>query len=251
MDILATIAEMRAHRVSLPHGQTVGFVPTMGYLHAGHISLVEMARKENDITVVSIFVNPTQFGPNEDLSRYPRDLDRDLGMLQAAGVDWVFTPAGEEIYPSGYSTYVDVRGVTEPLEGAARPGHFQGVATVVAKLFNLVQPSRAYFGQKDAQQVAVIRQMVRDLNFPLDLVVGETLREKDGLAMSSRNVYLNPEERQAALVLYRSLNAVKALWDGGERRGSHLRDAMTSTLQAEPWPAPTTSALPTQPPCKS
>jgi pantoate--beta-alanine ligase len=210
----------------------------MGYLHAGHISLVDMARKESDVVVVSIFVNPTQFGPKEDLSRYPRNLEGDLAQLKEAGVDWVFTPTAEEIYPPGYSTYVDVRVVTETLEGAARPGHFLGVATVVAKLFNLVQPHRAYFGQKDAQQVAVIRQMVRDLNFPLEIVVGETLREPDGLAMSSRNVYLNPEERQAATVLYRALSAAKALWNSGERRGDSLREAMTSTLQAEPLARP-------------
>ncbi len=234
MEVLTTIADLRALRATLPPAHTLGFVPTMGYFHAGHISLVDMACRENDVVAVSIFVNPTQFGPKEDLSRYPRDLQRDLAMLEAAGADWVFTPTTSEIYPPGYSTYVDVRGVTEPLEGAARPGHFLGVATVVAKLFNIVQPTRAYFGQKDAQQVAVIRRMVRDLNFPLDIVIGETLREKDGLAMSSRNIYLNPQERQAATVLYRSLCAAKALWESGERRGSPLRDAMTDTLNAEP-----------------
>lgn len=238
MEVVATIADLRARRLLLQQGENLGFVPTMGYLHAGHISLVEMARKENDVVAVSLFVNPTQFGPNEDLSRYPRDLERDLKMLEDAGVDWVFTPAAEEIYPPGFSTYVDVREVSAPLEGAARPGHFLGVATVVAKLFNLVQPHRAYFGQKDAQQVAVIRHMVRDLNFPLEIVVGETLREKDGLAMSSRNVYLNPQERQAATVLYRALSAAKALWDAGERRGSPLREAMSRTLAAEPLARP-------------
>jgi pantoate--beta-alanine ligase len=238
MRIVTTIADLRTRRASLQPDQSLGFVPTMGYLHAGHISLVDMARRENNLVVVSIFVNPTQFGPNEDLSRYPRNLDRDLTMLQDAGVDWVFTPAAEEIYPPGYLTYVDVRGVTEPLEGAARPGHFVGVATVVAKLFNLVQPHRAYFGQKDAQQVAVIRQMVRDLNFPLDIVVGETLREPDGLAMSSRNVYLNPQERQAATVLYRALSAAKALWAAGERKGGPLREAMSRTLASEPLARP-------------
>jgi pantoate--beta-alanine ligase len=210
----------------------------MGYLHAGHISLVDVARRENDLVAVSIFVNPTQFGPNEDLSRYPRDLARDLALLEDAGVDWVFTPMAEEIYPPGFSTYVDVLGVTEPLEGAARPGHFQGVATVVAKLFNLVQPHRAYFGQKDAQQVAAIRQMVRDLNFPLEIVVGETLREPDGLAMSSRNVYLNPQERQAATVLYRALSAARSLWEAGERKGGPLREAMGRVLVAEPLARP-------------
>jgi pantoate--beta-alanine ligase len=238
MQVIESISSLRAYRAALPHDQSLGFVPTMGYLHAGHISLVDIARRENELVAVSIFVNPTQFGPKEDLSRYPRDLDRDLAMLEDAGVDWVFTPAAEEIYPPGYSTYVDVRGVTEPLEGAARPGHFVGVATIVAKLFNLVQPHHAYFGQKDAQQVAVIRQMVRDLNFALNVVVGETLREPDGLAMSSRNVYLNPEERQAATVLYRALSAAKALWAAGERNGSPLREAMSRTLAAEPLARP-------------
>src|SRR5437870_9533062 len=210
----------------------------MRYLHAGHMSLVDLARSKNDVVVVSIFVNPTQFGPTEDFSRYPRDAERDLGMLNEAGVDWVFTPAVEEIYPSGYSTYVDVREVTARLEGAARPGHFTGVATVVAKLFNIVQPHRAYFGQKDAQQVTVIRKMVEDLSFPLEIVVVPTVREPDGLAMSSRNVYLNRQERRAALVLYRSLNAAKELWDRGERQGSALRDAMNRTLAAEPLARP-------------
>jgi pantoate--beta-alanine ligase len=210
----------------------------MGYLHAGHISLVELARSQNTVVAVSIFVNPTQFGPKEDFSRYPRDMERDFGMLREAGVNWVFTPSVEEIYPPGFSTYVDVREVTSRLEGEMRPGHFTGVATVVAKLFNLVQPHRAYFGQKDAQQVVVIRKMVEDLSFPLEIVVGPTLREPDGLAMSSRNIYLNPEERQAALVLYRALSAASSLWEQGERRGTTLRDAMSRTLAAEPLARP-------------
>jgi pantoate--beta-alanine ligase len=210
----------------------------MGYLHEGHLSLVRAAREQCDVVVVSIFVNPTQFGPNEDFTRYPRDPERDLAMLDNAGVDWVFMPGVEEMYPEGFSTYVEVGGVTSPLEGAARPGHFKGVTTVVAKLFNIVQPDRAYFGQKDAQQVVVIRKMVHDLAFPLEIVVVPTMREPDGLAMSSRNVYLNPQEREAALVLYRSLNAVKELWDAGERRGSALRDAMTSALASEPLARP-------------
>jgi pantoate--beta-alanine ligase len=210
----------------------------MGYLHAGHLSLVEMARSQNDIVVVSIFVNPTQFGPNEDLSRYPRDMERDLALLKEASVDWVFTPKAEEIYPPGYSTYIDVRKVTSRLEGAVRPGHFQGVATVVAKLFNIVQPHRAYFGQKDAQQVVVVRKMVRDLNFPVEIVVGETMREPDGLAMSSRNVYLTPEERKAALVLHNALSAARSLWEQGERRGTPLREAMEHVLATEPLARP-------------
>src|SRR5687768_15522353 len=189
MQVISSIADMRQAKVDTPQDASTGFVPTMGYLHAGHLSLVEMARSRDDVVGVSIFVNPTQFGPNEDLSRYPRDMERDLGLLEEAGVDWVFTPSAEEIYPPGYSTYVEVREVAERLEGEVRPGHFLGVATVVAKLFNIVQPTRAYFGQKDAQQVAVIRKMVADLNFPLEVVVGPTVREPDGLAMSSRNVY--------------------------------------------------------------
>jgi pantoate--beta-alanine ligase len=238
MQILPDVASLRTARASLAPDQTLGFVPTMGYLHAGHISLVRLAREQNEVVAVSIFVNPTQFGPNEDFSRYPRDMERDLAMLREAGVDWVFTPSVEEIYPPGFSTYVEVREVTKRLEGEVRPGHFLGVATVVAKLFNLVGPHRAYFGQKDAQQVAVIRKMVRDLAFPLEIVVGETMREPDGLAMSSRNVYLKGEERQAALVLYRALSAARELWDGGERRGTPLREAMQRVLASEPLARP-------------
>lgn len=238
MQVVSTIEELRALRASVAPGQTVGLVPTMGYLHAGHMSLVQAARAQCDIVAVSIFVNPTQFGPNEDFARYPRDMERDLGLLREAGVDWVFTPTPEVMYPPGYSTYVSVESVTEPLEGAARPGHFRGVATVVAKLFNMVQPHRAYFGQKDAQQVVVVRRMVEDLNFPLEVVIVPTMREPDGLAMSSRNVYLSPEERQAALVLYRALNAAKEAWDKGERRGSLLREPMRRTLAAEPLAQP-------------
>lgn len=238
MNIASTITDFRALRSSLEKGQTVGLVPTMGYLHEGHLSLVRAAREQCDIVAVSIFVNPTQFGPNEDFTRYPRDPERDLAMLDNAGVDWVFMPEVEEMYPEGFSTYVEVGEVTAPLEGAARPGHFKGVTTVVAKLFNVVQPHRAYFGQKDAQQVVVIRKMVQDLAFPLEIVVVPTKREPDGLAMSSRNVYLTPQERQAALVLYKSLNAAKELWDAGERRGRVLREAMKRTLNAEPLARP-------------
>ena len=238
MRVVEKISEFRGLRSSVGPGHTVGLVPTMGYLHAGHISLVEMARRENDFVTVSIFVNPTQFGPHEDFARYPRDMERDLSQLRDAGVDWVLAPSVEEMYPQGYSTYVDVEGITTVLEGAARPGHFRGVATVVSKLFNIVQPTRAYFGQKDAQQVAVIKRMVADLNFPLEIVVGPTMREPDGLAMSSRNVYLNSEERQAALCLHRALTAARDLWSGGERRGSALRDAMQQVLDAEPLARP-------------
>jgi len=206
----------------------------MGYLHAGHLSLVERARTENDHVGVSIFVNPTQFGPQEDLSAYPRDLERDLGLLRAVGVDLVWAPPVDEVYPPGYQTYVAVEEVAKPLEGAARPGHFRGVATVVAKLFNVFQPDRAYFGQKDAQQVVVIQQMVRDLNFPLEVVVCPTIREADGLAMSSRNVYLTPEQRLAAPVLYRALCAARDAWLAGEHDGERLRQIMRSVLEGEP-----------------
>lgn len=238
MQTFTTISELRAARSAVGPGTRIGLVPTMGYLHAGHLSLVEQARNECDLVVVSIFVNPTQFGPTEDLSRYPRDEARDLQFLESAGVDWVFMPAVEEVYPPGFQTYIEVHEVTTVLEGAARPGHFAGVATVVAKLFNLVQPGVAYFGQKDAQQVVVIRRMVRDLNFPVDLVVGMTIREPDGLALSSRNVYLDPAERQAALVLSRALRAAHDLWDAGERDGERLRVAMRAVLAAEPLAQP-------------
>ena len=238
MQRFRTIAELRAAREGLPPGTRVGFVPTMGYLHAGHLSLVAAARAACDLVAVSIFVNPTQFGPQEDLSRYPRDEARDLALLEAAGTDWVFLPAAPEIYPPGFQTAVEVREVTQVLEGAVRPGHFAGVATVVAKLFNLVGPQIAYFGQKDAQQVVVVRRMVRDLNFPVEIVVGPTVREPDGLALSSRNVYLDARERQAALVLSRALAAATARWGAGERDGAALRAAMQAVLAAEPLAHP-------------
>jgi pantoate--beta-alanine ligase len=213
-----------------------GFVPTMGYLHPGHVSLVQQARLENRSVVVSIFVNPTQFGPHEDLSRYPRDLPRDLALLEAAGADVVFTPAAATVYPDGFITYVGPIGpLAERLEGASRPGHFQGVATVVLKLFNMVRPSHAYFGQKDAQQAAVIRHMIADLNLPIELHVMPTIRETDGLAMSSRNSYLSPPDRTAATVLYRALvagmNTFIAQPEGG---GAAVRSAMAAAVHAEP-----------------
>ena len=212
----------------------VGLVPTMGYLHEGHLSLIRRSRQDCEHVVVSIFVNPTQFGPKEDLSKYPRDLDRDLSLLEPLGVDLVWTPSDEDMYPSGYQTWVEVEGITRPLEGAMRPGHFRGVTTVVAKLFNAVQPHRAYFGQKDAQQAAVIRQMARDLSYPLEVVVCPTVREPDGLAMSSRNVYLDPEQRKAATVLYRSLCAAKEAYDDGERDAEKIRGKMKEVLASEP-----------------
>jgi pantoate--beta-alanine ligase len=205
----------------------------MGYLHAGHLSLIRRAREESDHVVVSIFVNPTQFGPREDLSSYPRDLERDLSLIEPLGTDLVWMPTTEIMYPKGYQTWVEVETVTRPLEGAMRPGHFRGVTTVVAKLFNGVQPHKAYFGQKDAQQVAVIRQMTRDLNFPIEIVVCPIVREPDGLAMSSRNVYLDAEERKAATVLYRSLNGAKNLYENGERDAETLRLFMREVLATE------------------
>ena len=214
--------------------EPVGLVPTMGYLHEGHLSLVRQARQDCQSVVVSIFVNPTQFGPKEDLNAYPRDLSRDLDMLSRLGADLVWSPSVEEVYPPGFQTWVTVDEVARPLEGSMRPGHFRGVTTVVAKLFNAVQPQKAYFGQKDAQQAAVIRQMTRDLNFPIDIVVCPIVREPDGLAMSSRNVYLNSIERQAAVVLYRSLKNVQAAYEAGERNAGRLRHIMLDTLAGEP-----------------
>ena len=213
---------------------TLGLVPTMGFLHEGHLALVQRARAENQAVAVSIFVNPTQFGPGEDLARYPRDLPRDLRLLQEAGVDLVFAPEASEMYPPGFSTAVEVEGVTRGLEGAVRPGHFRGVATVVGKLFNIVQADRAYFGQKDAQQVIVIQRMARDLNFATEVVVIPTVREPDGLALSSRNTYLGAEERAAAPVLFRALLSARSAWERGERDAEALRRYVRATLAAEP-----------------
>lgn len=232
MLIAASLDELRTARLLLDG--RVGFVPTMGYLHEGHVSLAKRARQECDRVVASIFVNPAQFGPNEDLSKYPRDLKRDLTLLEAAGVDLVWTPTNEIMYPPGFGTWVQVEGLTRPLEGAARPGHFRGVTTVVAKLFNAVQPQKAYFGQKDAQQAAVIRKMTRDLNFLIEIVVCPTVREADGLAMSSRNSYLSAEERMAATVLFRALSAAKSAYERGERDAGKLRKNMAETLASEP-----------------
>ena len=210
-----------------------GLAPTMGYLHEGHLSLVRRAQMENDRVAVSIYVNPTQFAPGEDLDAYPRNLERDLDLLQRENVNLVFTPGDEMMYPPGFQTEVIVREVANVLEGASRPDHFKGVATVVAKLFNIVQPSRAYFGQKDAQQTVVLRQMVRDLSFNLELVICPTVREPDGLAMSSRNAYLSPAERTAATVLYRALSKARAAYEQGERQGDVLRRIMAETITAE------------------
>ncbi|HEX7541389.1 MAG TPA: pantoate--beta-alanine ligase [Anaerolineales bacterium] len=232
MKIVTTLPELRTARRTLPG--PVGFVPTMGFLHAGHISLAQAARVECTSVAASIFVNPTQFGPNEDLARYPRDLLRDLALLEAAGVDLVWTPTVEVMYPPGFQTWVEVEGLTRRLEGETRPGHFRGVTTVVAKLFNAVAPDKAYFGQKDAQQAAVVRRMTKDLDFPVEIVVCPTLREVDGLAMSSRNTYLNPAERQAALVLFRALSAAKSAYDFGERGAEKLCARVREAVAAEP-----------------
>jgi pantoate--beta-alanine ligase len=232
MLVIGNIPEFRAARAAL-QGR-VGLVPTMGYLHEGHLALVRQAVAENDHVAVSIFVNPTQFGPTEDFNSYPRDPERDLQLLREAGVALVFMPPVSEMYPPGFQTYVEVTGVSQGLEGARRPGHFRGVATVVAKLFNIVQPDRAYFGQKDAQQVAVIQRMVADLAMPLQIVVVPTVRAADGLALSSRNSYLTPEQRQAAPVLYRALMAAKALFDSGNKSPEALRQAMCDVLNSEP-----------------
>ena len=227
-----SLTDLRSARASFTG--RVGLAPTMGYLHEGHLSLVRRAREDCDHVAVSIFINPTQFGPREDLSKYPRDLDRDLSLLEPLGVDLVWTPTEADMYPPGYQTWVEVEALTQVLEGAMRPNHFRGVTTIVAKLFNGVQPHKAYFGQKDAQQVAVIRQMVRDLNFPIEIVVCPIVREPDGLAMSSRNIYLDPEQRRAATVLYRSLSAAKEAYENGERNAEKLRQIMKDVLASEP-----------------
>jgi pantoate--beta-alanine ligase len=232
MMIVTTLEELCSARAILD--KPVGFVPTMGYLHEGHLSLAHKARKECAGVIASIFVNPTQFGPNEDLSKYPRDLDRDLHFLEEAGVDLVWTPTPEIMYPAGFQTWVTVEELTQPLEGAMRPGHFRGVTTIVTKLFNSVQPQKAYFGQKDAQQAAVIRRMTMDLNLPIEIIICPTIREPDGLAMSSRNIYLKPDERQAATVLYRALNAAKASYEQGEQNAGSLKQIMTGIISSEP-----------------
>jgi pantoate--beta-alanine ligase len=232
MQVVGPIFEIKALRQKL--SGTVGFVPTMGYLHEGHLALVKQARVENSAVIVSIYVNPTQFGPREDFGAYPRELNRDLKLLREEGVDIVFVPSDEEMYPPEFSSWVDVEKVTERLEGASRPGHFRGVATVVAKLFNIVQPSRAYFGQKDAQQVVVIKRMVADLNMGIEVVVVPTVRESDGLAMSSRNIYLSPGERQAATILFKALTLARQLSQGGGKDAGKIRRQMTSLIQKEP-----------------
>jgi len=232
MKTVETIADLKSSRAKL--AEPVGFVPTMGYLHEGHLALVRQARAENPSVVVSIFVNPTQFGPHEDFKRYPRHPQRDLALLEKEGVDLVFMPSVDEIYPPEFNSWVEVGKVAEKLEGASRPGHFRGVATVVARLFNLVQPNKTYFGQKDAQQLIVIRKMVADLDMNLEVVAVPTVREADGLAMSSRNTYLNPEERKQAAVLYQALTLAQKLYAEGEKDAKTIRQKMTDLIQKQP-----------------
>jgi len=232
MIVIETIPDMAYLRQNLK--EPVGFMPTMGYLHEGHMSLVRKARAENKTVVASIYVNPTQFGPKEDLSKYPRDLPRDLAMLEKEGTDVVFFPSDKEMYPAGYDTWVTVDNLTKPLEGDSRPTHFRGVTTIVAKLFNIVRPTYAYFGQKDAQQVLVIKKMAADLNMNLKVITCPTVREPDGLAMSSRNVYLTPEQRKAAPVLNKSLQLAKELFTGEERNSAAILEKMTALIQKEP-----------------
>ena len=235
MKIAKTVPELKTCLEEMRGDKTIGFVPTMGYLHAGHLSLINAAHAENDVTVLSIFVNPTQFAPGEDLDAYPRDFERDSRLAAAAGTDLLFFPDPSEIYPAGASTFVEVLGaITKKLCGQSRPTHFKGVTTVVNILFNLIQPTRAYFGQKDAQQVAVIKKMVRDLHLPIQLVVCPIVRETDGLAMSSRNVLLSPEERIQALILNQSLTSAKALYGSGEHRVEILKEKIINQINTMP-----------------
>lgn len=232
MKIARDIQELKAWRRK--YKGSVGLVPTMGYLHAGHIELVKTAKRENSATVVSIFVNPTQFAPNEDFKSYPRDLNRDLDLLKQAGTDVVFTPSDAEMYPPDFDTWVVVKEITQRLEGKSRPTHFQGVTTVCNKLFNIVEPHKAYFGQKDVQQVLVIKKMVEELNMNLDIIIVPTVREEDGLAMSSRNTYLESEERNSATVLYKALCLSRDMYEKGERDAEKIKARMTALINNEP-----------------
>lgn len=231
MKIISTITEMQQQMQKLKsEGNSIGYVPTMGFLHEGHMSLMKRARKENEVVVLSIFVNPLQFGPNEDLDAYPRDFERDHRIAESEGVDYIFYPSAEEMYPNNPSVKVTVVDRTNVLCGKSRPGHFDGVATVLIKLFNIVQPTRAYFGLKDAQQVAVVEGLVQDFNFPIELIPVDTVREEDGLAKSSRNVYLNEQEREQAPELNRSLLLAKAAVESGERNPAKLSDMMKNHI---------------------
>lgn len=234
MNILQRIQEVREYiREQKMNGKTIGLVPTMGYLHEGHLSLVTRAKKECDLVVMSIFVNPIQFGPNEDFERYPRDLEHDEAMAQKAGVDVLFVPSVEVMYPQPILTYVNVEGITENLCGMSRPGHFRGVTTVVSKLFHIVQPDKAFFGQKDIQQVRVIEQMVEDLNMPVEIIPCPIVREADGLALSSRNVYLSPEERKQARSLFASIQLAEKAFASGERDSGRLIQMVTQRIKEE------------------
>jgi pantoate--beta-alanine ligase len=235
MKIIEKVDETRAAvRLARRQRKKIGFVPTMGALHAGHISLVRSAKSRCDFVVSSIFVNPTQFGPNEDLSRYPRTFEADRQKLEAEGVDLLFAPSVDEMYPAGATTFVNVEEIGKRLDGRSRPGHFRGVATVVSKLFHIVEPDIAFFGQKDAAQVAIIQRMVRDLMFPVEIVVAPIVREPDGLALSSRNAYLLPEERKQATVLSRALHEVEACFKSGERNSANLVAAARRVFASEP-----------------
>jgi pantoate--beta-alanine ligase len=231
MKIIKTIKQLRqAIAIQKKRGRRIGFVPTMGALHEGHLSLIRLAKKNSDFVVVSIFVNPTQFGPKEDFKKYPRDLKKDAALCQTAGADLIFSPFTEEIYPKGFSTYVNVEGLTQGLCGASRPGHFKGVATVVSKLFNIVQPDVAVFGQKDAQQLAVIRRMTADLDLSVKIIGAPIIRERDGLAMSSRNAYLTLEERAEATTLYRALQLAGSMAQSGKRKADSVKREMAKLL---------------------
>jgi pantoate--beta-alanine ligase len=235
MEVISKVAELQERIKNWKQaGLTIGFVPTMGYLHEGHLSLVREAKKRNDRAAVSIFVNPKQFGPAEDYNVYPRDFNRDAALLEKEGVDLIFYPAVEEMYPAGYKTYVEVEDLENRLCGRSRPGHFRGVCTVVLKLFNLIQPDEAYFGWKDAQQVIILKKMVEDLNLPVKIRPMPLIREKDGLALSSRNIYLNQQERQASIVLYRSLELAEKMIKNGERQAAKIRQQMVNLISAEP-----------------
>ena len=235
MKTIRTIKEMTAVvKVLKSREKTVGLVPTMGYLHEGHLSLVRGSLEKVDVTVVSVFVNPTQFGPSEDFRKYPRDMSHDTEILENLGVDYLFCPDNEEIYPSTYQTFVEIHDLQDKLCGKSRPGHFRGVCTVVLKLFHIVQPDLAFFGQKDAQQVIILKKMVQDLNCNVKISALSIVREDDGLALSSRNVYLNPEQRQAALCLYKSLQEARQMIDSGERRTAPILQRMKEIILAEP-----------------
>lgn len=235
MRVISSISELRGTITQYKkEGKTIGFVPTMGFFHEGHVALMKRARELADVVVVSLFVNPTQFGPNEDLSRYPRNLKRDTSIAEDAGVDILFTPDAEELYPKDFSTWVTVEGLSQHLCGKSRPGHFRGVATIVAKLFGIVQPDKAIFGQKDFQQLAIIRRMVRDLNIPVEIIAHETVREPDGLAMSSRNTYLSKEERASAVCLYNALCAAKEKINGPHPSLEEINGTILNIINANP-----------------